>query len=84
LVRPGGFQEVKMSTKGSPKSHKIAFLKGKVADSARANPGDDKASRSRVADQATSPSSDGGATSPESGNRKNWVGWNDWDAIRTH
>jgi hypothetical protein len=73
-----------MSTKVSPKSHKISSLKGKVADSARTNPGVDSANRSRGADQATSSSSNGGVASPESSNRKRWVGWNDWDSIRTH
>jgi hypothetical protein len=83
LTSQGCFEEVRMSSKDSPKSQKIESLKGKVIDSARANEADAKSTRGRGAAQAAS-SSSGGAASPEKSNRKRWVGWNDWDAIRTH
>jgi hypothetical protein len=70
-----------VSTIESPKSHKIECLKGKVVDSVEAIPGDDKSSRGRGVGQAT-PSSEGVAASAQNSNRKRWVAWKDWDAVR--
>jgi hypothetical protein len=70
-----------MTKRKSFKPKETEFPEGEVVDSVAANLGDDKSSHDIAKEQTTS-ASGGAAWSPESGKRKRWVGWDDWDSVR--
>jgi hypothetical protein len=78
-----------MSEKKISKPKKIEFSKpkkieppeGEILDSVTAKLGEDKTSPDVDTEQVRA-SFDAIGWSPESGQRKKWVGWDDWDSVR--
>jgi hypothetical protein len=70
-----------MGIKKSSKPKKIDSPGGEIVDSVLANLGDDKTSHASDTEQARPVPSDPVGWSPESGKRKRWVGWDDWDSL---
>ncbi len=70
-----------MSKNERHKPIRIVPPEGVIVDSIAAHLGDDKISRDVAAEQARA-SAEAIGWSPESGKRKRWVGWDDWDSVR--